>query len=218
MNQPHFDFAAVYQAWRACRRGKHGTRQAQRYEMCLIDKLIATAQAFQTRSWHPSRASRFVTLNPKPREILAADYADRVVHHLLVPWFKRHFEPVFIRDSFAHRRSKGTNASVDQLQAFTRTCAKAKSNGRFATQPSGWYLQLDIANFFHSINRPAAPASLASQWTWFRARYLQHMLLVQVGNRWEYQGPTAAEKPAAFRNASARCKGLPPTWALRRRC
>ncbi len=144
MNKSHFDFAALYRAWQACRRGKRGTRKAQRYEMDLLDKLVDTAQALQTRSWHPSRASRFVTLHPKPREILAADFGDRVVHHLLVPWFEKHFEPVFIHDSFANRHGKGTHAAVDRLQAFTRS---------YPTHQPGWYLQLDVANFFHSINR-----------------------------------------------------------------
>lgn len=146
MNKSHFGFAALYQAWQACRRGKRGTHKAQRFEMGLFDNLIDTVQALQHKSWRPSRASRFVTLHPKPREILAADFGDRVVHHLLVPWFERHFEPVFIYDSYANRRGKGTHAAVDRLQSFARAQRAVGMN-------SGWYLQLDIRNFFHSINR-----------------------------------------------------------------
>ncbi len=144
MSGSHFDFAALWQAWQACRRGKRGTRKAQRFEIGLLDRLVDTAHALQTRAWHPSRASRFVTLHPKPREILAADFGDRVVHHLLVAWFERHFEPVFIDDSYANRRGKGTHASVNRLQGFARS---------YPPNQPGWYLQLDIANFFHSIDR-----------------------------------------------------------------
>jgi retron-type reverse transcriptase len=115
-----FGFVALYRAWQACRRGKRGTRKAQRYEMRLLDNLVNTAQELQQHTWHPSRATRFVTLHPKPREILAADFGDRVVHHVLVPWFEKHFEPVFIHDSFANRRGKGAHAAVDRLQAFMR--------------------------------------------------------------------------------------------------
>lgn len=136
-----FGFAPLYRAYLACRRGKRGTRKAQRYEMRLLDHLVETAQALQEESWRPSRAIRFVVTHPKPREILAAEFADRVVHHLLVPWLERHYEPVFIHDSFANRKGKGSHAAVDRLQAFTRA------------MPAAWYLQLDIGNFFNSINR-----------------------------------------------------------------
>ncbi|MBI4740916.1 MAG: RNA-directed DNA polymerase [Betaproteobacteria bacterium] len=173
-----FGFAALYRAWLACRRGKRGTRKAQRYEMGLFDRLADTAQALQQHTWRPSRATRFVTLHPKPREILAAEFGDRVVHHLLVPWFERLFEPVFIFDSCANRRGKGTHGAVRRLKSFLLKAAPAgaalaaKSAGGEAIAgkpaPTGgvpaavakaavaggpYYLQLDIANFFNSIDR-----------------------------------------------------------------
>ena len=145
---PVFGFVALYRAWQACRRGKRGTRKAQRYGIRLLDHLVDTSAALQTHAWHPSPATRFVTLHPKPREILAADFADRVVHHLLVPWLERLYEPVFIADSFANRKGRGTHAAVLRLQAFARSL-QAGSAGC----AKGYYLQLDIANFFNSIQR-----------------------------------------------------------------
>lgn len=139
--QHPFNFATLYTAYRACRRGKRSTRKAQWYELTLLDRLVNTTQLLQQRCWHPSPSIRFVVIHPKPREILAADFGDRVVHHLLVPWFERLYEPVFIFDSFANRKGKGSHAAVSRLQAFTRK------------QPGGYYLQLDIASFFNSINR-----------------------------------------------------------------
>ncbi|NLY15371.1 MAG: RNA-directed DNA polymerase [Gammaproteobacteria bacterium] len=136
-----FGFAALYHALQACRRGKRSTRKAQRYELRLLDNLWETSTALQQHAWRPARAIRFVTLQPKPREILAAEFGDRVVHHLLVGWLERFYEPVFIHDSFANRRGKGTLAAVQRLQAFTRAPG------------TGYYLQLDVGNFFNSINR-----------------------------------------------------------------
>lgn len=138
-----FVFASVFRAWRQCRRGKRGTRKAQRYEMGLLDHLVDTAQRLENSTWRPSRACRFVVRHPKPREILAAAFDDRVVHHLLVPWFERLYEPVFIHDSFANRRGKGSHAAVARLQHFLRAGGPARRH----------YLQLDIRNFSNSINR-----------------------------------------------------------------
>ena len=110
-----------------------------------------TAQALHTQAWRPSRPIRFVTLHPKPREILAAEFGDRVVHHLLVPWFERLFEPVFIHDSHANRKGHGTHAAVQRLQGFLRR------------DRSAHYLQLDIANFFNSIDRRMLYGLLAAR-------------------------------------------------------
>lgn len=111
--------------------------------MKLLDHLVDTAQELRQHTWRPSRATRFVVTHPKPREILAADFGDRVVHHLLVPWFERLFEPVFIHDSYANRRGKGSHAAVRRLQDFCRSGGSRELH----------YLQLDIANCFNSIDR-----------------------------------------------------------------
>lgn len=147
-----FGFAALYRAWRSCRRGKRGTRQAQRYETRLLDRLVDTAQALREQHWRPSRAIRFVVTHPKPREVLAADYRDRVVHHLVVPWFERHFEPVFIHDSYANRKGKGSHAAVARLQHFLRAASAAQGE-RAQAGRGPHYLQLDIANFFNRVDR-----------------------------------------------------------------
>ncbi len=70
-----------------------------------------------------------------------------MVHHWLVPQLEALYEPVFIHDSYANRAGKGSHAAVDRLQAFMR----AQQN---ACGGKGWFLQLDVHNFFNSIHRP----------------------------------------------------------------
>ena len=143
MSQP--DFAGLYRAYLDCRRRKRRTPSAQRYEMRLLDNLFQTLAALRERSYSPSPAIRFVAQGPKSREIHAADFADRVVHHWLVPRLERLFEPVFIHDVYSNRPGKGTHRAVRRLQGFI--------HGVRAGGGEAWYLQLDIANFFNSIDR-----------------------------------------------------------------
>jgi len=107
-----FGFASVWRAWLACRRRKRGSRQAQRYELDLLDTIQDTAQALQRHHFSPTRPFCFVARKPKAREIHAAPFGDRVVHHLLVPWLERYYEPVFIHDSYSNRKGKGTHAAI----------------------------------------------------------------------------------------------------------
>jgi hypothetical protein len=58
---------------------------------------------------------------------------------------ERIYEAVFIHDSYANRKGKGAHAAVARAQQFVRQV----ENG----QGDGWYLQLDIHNFFNAIPR-----------------------------------------------------------------
>jgi len=140
-----FGFASVWRAYLACRRRKRGTAQAQRYEMAVLDQVENTAWALQQRCFSPSRSICFIARQPKAREIHAAAFTDRVVHHLLVPHLEALFEPVFIYDLYSNRKNKGTHAAVDRLQSFMWSLT---GDGQAA-----WFLQLDIRNFFNSIDR-----------------------------------------------------------------
>jgi len=141
-----FDFPSLYQAYQACRRGKRASHNTQRYEVHLLDHLVSTSEALQSHRWLPARSVSFVCARPKAREIHAADFADRVVHHLLVPRLEALYEPLFIHDSYSNRQGKGTHAAVARLQSFMR---KVSRNGK----QRAYFLQLDIRNFFNCIDR-----------------------------------------------------------------
>lgn len=103
-------------------------------------------EALEGRTYHPSRSVCFVVKQPKFREIFAADFRDRVVHHVLVDVLERIWEPLFIHDSYACRKGKGTHRAVKRLQQFMR---RVTHNG---TKP-GYALHLDIRGFFYHIDK-----------------------------------------------------------------
>jgi hypothetical protein len=80
------------------------------------------------------------------REIFAADFRDRIVHHLVVRELEKQWEPRFIFDSYACRKNKGIHAAVNRLQQFM---LKASCNRKKAA----YFLQLDIRSFFMSIDK-----------------------------------------------------------------
>ena len=58
--------------------------------------LVRLQEELRAHTYRPGRSVCFVTGGPKPREVFAADFRDRVVHHLLVS----HQEPVDRRQLF----------------------------------------------------------------------------------------------------------------------
>ena len=65
---------------------------------------------------------------------------------MLIDHLERLWEPIFIHDSYACRKGKGVHAGVDRLARGIRQITR---NGR---RPA-WYLQLDIHNYFMSIDK-----------------------------------------------------------------
>lgn len=138
---------ACYKAWRKARRGKRPSANQLVFDVRWLDNLLALKAQLRAGQWQPKRTVSFIVHHPKTREIHAPYFADRIVHHLLVERLEPLFESVFIHDSYANRTGKGSHAAVDRLQQFMRSLEGRPSG-------DGWYLQLDIHNFFNSIHRP----------------------------------------------------------------
>ena len=139
-------FESVYKAYLDCRRRKRGTINALKFEYKLLDNLFSLASDLQKGAYQPSRSVCFVTQSPKLREIFAADFRDRVVHHLVVRELEKFWEPRFIHDSYACRVGKGIHGAVERLQGFMCKATKSQKQAAF-------FLQLDIRSFFTSIDK-----------------------------------------------------------------
>ncbi|UVL22426.1 RNA-directed DNA polymerase [Pseudomonas donghuensis] len=99
-----------------------------------------------TGQYRPGRSICFVVTRPKPREVWAADFRDRIVHHLLYNHIGPGIERSFIADSCACIPGRGT------LYAARRLEAKIRSQTQNWSKP-GFYLKCDLANFFVAIDK-----------------------------------------------------------------
>ena len=99
-------------------------------------------EALHARTWKPGMYTRFAVQEPKLREIFAPDFADRVVEAWLVDLVEEPLSRLFIEDTYANRRGKGTHAAINKAQKLMRSPGHE------------WCLQLDVRSFFTSIHRP----------------------------------------------------------------
>jgi retron-type reverse transcriptase len=141
-----FSFGNIYQSYLDCRRKKRNTYNSLRFEINAEENILKLEQELKNQTYHPSRSILFAAKKPKLREIFAADFRDRIIHHLLVNELEKIWEPIFINDSYACRDGKGTHKAVVRLQQFLRKITK---NGHIRA----YYLQLDIKDFFTSIDK-----------------------------------------------------------------
>ncbi|GGD45945.1 RNA-directed DNA polymerase [Pseudoxanthomonas indica] len=188
-------FQALYHAWRRARRQKVPSQNQLRFDTHWMDELLQLERSITAGTWSPRPATCFIAQRPKAREIHAPDFADRVVHHWLVPQLEGAFERGFIHDSYANRRGKGSHAAVRRAQAFARQVHSG--------QGGGWFLQLDVHNFFNSIHRPTL-------WGLLKPRLLRagaHIQFLQVTHALLRKDPVA---PGVRVRATAEEQALVP--------
>ena len=74
----------VIEAYFDCRRNKRNTANQLRFEMDYERECVDLWQKINEHRYEPRRSIAFVVEKPVKREIFAADFRDRVVHHLIV--------------------------------------------------------------------------------------------------------------------------------------
>nr|SCU75563.1 Retron-type reverse transcriptase [Cupriavidus necator] len=168
----HSSFEDLVVAYFDCRKNKRNSHNALAFEQNLESNLFRLHRELADGSYRPGRSICFVVTRPKPREVWAADFRDRVVHHLLYNHISPRFYASFIADSCACIPGRGT------LYAARRLEAKVRSITQNWSRPA-WYLKCDLANFFVSIDKNVLRAQLAARisepwWMWLANLVLMH--------------------------------------------
>ncbi len=137
---------ALYEAFMMARRGKLNTNDEYRFETHYLENIEQLSSDIVTRRYKPGRSKAFIVNDPVVREIFAAPFKDRIVHHLLyavvAPWWDNHF----IYTASSCRTGKGTDFAICELQTAMR---KASRNGT----RKAYVFKGDISGYFMSMKR-----------------------------------------------------------------
>ncbi|MBM3418978.1 MAG: hypothetical protein FJY17_08695, partial [Bacteroidetes bacterium] len=136
----------LFSAYFDCRKNKRNTLNALKFEKHLEQNVFKLIDVIYKGSYQLGRCVAFIVIKPVKREIFAADFNDRVVHHWLINKLNPLFENLFIQDSYACRVGKGIHYGVKRADAFIRACSENYTKDCYI-------LKLDIQGFFMHINR-----------------------------------------------------------------
>lgn len=118
---------SVFQAYFACRKNKRRTKSALRFEMNLEENLISLWRDLNNGTYQISRSNAFIVTRPVIREIFAADFRDRIVHHLVIERLLPLLEASFYSDSYSCRKGKGTLYGIRSIYRQLKECSKGFS-------------------------------------------------------------------------------------------
>lgn len=136
----------LFEAYFDCRKNKRYTVNALAFETDYERNLVNLFKEINNGTYQPGRSIAFIVNKPVKREIFAADFRDRVVHHWLINKLNPLFERTFINDSYACRTGKGTHYGIQRLYNFISACSNNYTNDCYI-------LKLDVQGFFMHINR-----------------------------------------------------------------
>ena len=118
--------------------------------------LIALKAQLLSGIYRPGASTCFIVTKPSVREVFAADFRDRVVHHVLVRVIEPRFEKRFIQNSYACRKGKGIHRALKDVRRDIRRVTKNNTLPAF-------FMHLDVSGFFMSIKKDILFALLQKQ-------------------------------------------------------
>lgn len=136
----------VLAAYIDCRKNKRRTLSALRFEIDYERNLYRLWQDIVSKRYTIRPSSAFIVTYPVRREVFAASFRDRIVHHLIINRLMLIMERIFIRHSYSCRVGKGTLDGILCVDDMIRQCSDKY-------QHDAYILRLDIRGFFFHINK-----------------------------------------------------------------
>ncbi len=134
----------IYDAYYDCRRKKRRKASAVFFELHYETYLRELYEELNSMGYKISTSIAFGVTRPKHREVFAASFRDRVVHHLLMIKLEPILESEMIDNSFNCRKGKGTECGVNTLAEQIKAVSQNYTR-------EAYVLQCDIQGFFMSI-------------------------------------------------------------------
>jgi len=132
-------------------------------------ELLQLEFELKNKTYQPGTYICFAIAEPKIREVWAADFRDRIVHHLLVAFLEPIWEKQFIFHSYACRKGKGARKAITYLKK--------------SIDPESFFLQVDIQSFFVSIDKNVLLAIIK--------KHVAHPDILWLAEIIIFQNPTA---------------------------
>ncbi len=135
----------LHDSYIKARKNKRKTEDEQRFERDLGVNLYELRQEILAKQYHPGAGVAFIVRDPVIREIVAAPFRDRTVHHFLFDITSAWWDPRLSADSYSCRKGKGTLYGQRRLMSHIRKVSKNYKEDVFVAK-------LDIQGYFMSLN------------------------------------------------------------------
>lgn len=185
------NFGWLIEADRNARKGKRYRAEVLNFTARLEDNLFTIQQGMMNGSYVLGPYRKLWVYVPKKRLVMALDYPDRIVQWSLYLYLNPIYDRLFIEDSYACRKDKGSHKAAKRLQYWM--CQVQRKPG------PGWYcLKLDISKYFYRVNHEKLLAIL-------ERRVKDPAMMAFIRGRGEQQ--SRAVRPATLADTAGHAAG-----------
>lgn len=140
-------FKTLYKAYHKVRRHNKNNKFIHGFEYNLEENILNLQLELRDFTYHSSRMKRLLIPNrPFCKPIYSPSLKDRIVQQAIRMVIYPIFNKIFIYDSYAFRRGKGTHLCLRRFDSFKQKVARR-------TRPdSGNILKMDIKKYYPNIN------------------------------------------------------------------
>jgi hypothetical protein len=114
----------LFQAYFDARKNKRNTVNQLRFEIDFEHQLLELYQQLVDRTYTITESITFIVNNPVKREIFAADFRDRIIHHLIYNYINPIIDLQLIPSCYSCRTGKGTLYGIHQMYGFMAACSQ----------------------------------------------------------------------------------------------
>lgn len=136
-----------FTAYFLCRKHKRSTPNSRHFEINYEEKLLELWYEVNKREYEIGTSICFLVRRPKLREVFAADFRDRIIHHIIMMRLEPLFEEMFIDDTYNCRKEKGTLYGINRLHEKVKEASENYTKKCYIGK-------FDLQGFFMSIHKP----------------------------------------------------------------
>lgn len=136
----------LFKAYFDARKHKRNKQSQLLFELHLEDNIFNLYHDIVNKTYTPGTSICFVVNKPVKREIFAANFRDRVVHHFIFNILNPLVEKILLHDVYSCRKNKGTLFGINRAYSKMQSCSNNFKEKAFV-------MKLDIAGYFMNINK-----------------------------------------------------------------
>lgn len=136
----------LYKAFNDARKHKNSKKYVKVFRRNLSTNLKQLRDELWNDTYQPEPSSCFIVNHPKKREVFAAHFRDRIVHHLYYNYTHNLFERTFVRDCYACIKGRGTHDGIKRLRSQIQSSSSNYTKKCYV-------MKMDLTGYFMHINR-----------------------------------------------------------------
>lgn len=139
-------YNSLKEAYIDCKKNKFSKESAISWDVRYEENLYQLMKVINNRTYMPGPSTAFIVTKPCQREVFAADYTDRVIHHWIALRLEPLLEQQLVPTTYNCRKNKGTLNAIKAAEQVIREESENYTKDCYV-------FKLDLTGFFMSLDR-----------------------------------------------------------------